>query len=94
MSEVGSTSCAGDLGAHHAVGGVACGGNSVGSDGGGETGPPGSGVELRVGVEEVLAADHTAVPPRVVAVPVAAGERPLGTGLLGDVVLLGGQAGS
>src|SRR3954447_10844944 len=56
-----------------------------------EAGPAGAGVELRARVEQVLAAHNAAVHAVVVAVVVLAGEGALGPGLLGHVVLLGGE---
>ena len=56
-----------------------------------EARPAGARLELRVGREQRRAAAHAHVGAVVVAVPVLAGERPLGAGLAGDLVLLGRQ---
>ena len=54
-----------------------------------ETWPTGTGVELRVGVEQVGLAAHALVRAVLVIVPVLAGESAFRTGTAGDIELFG-----
>src|SRR4051794_6476674 len=56
-----------------------------------EARPAGAGIELGVGVEQLLTAHDAAIHAVLVAVVVLAGERTLRPGLLGYVVLLLGE---
>jgi hypothetical protein len=79
------------LGAHHRVAHVDLLGDVVPIDRFGEAGPAGSAVELVHRGEQRFTGYHVDVDSRFMVVPVLAGERPFGTVLLGDVVLVGVQ---
>src|ERR687897_2228448 len=92
MAEVGVAGGTAGLGADHAVAAILDAGDATVGDLAVEARPAGAGVEPGVAVEQLGVAHDTAVDAGVLVVPVLAGERPLGAGLLGDVVLQRRQA--
>jgi len=91
VAQVGAAVRTHGLFADHAVARVGVDLDDVLADGLEEARPTGARLELGVAGEQGGVADDAAVGAVVVAVPVLAGEGPLGAGLLGDGELGGGE---
>src|SRR5205823_14362447 len=91
VAEVALACRAEDLGAPHAVAGIGLGLHPVRRSGRGEAGPTTAGVELRLRVEELVAAPGAAEDAGLVVVPVLPREGPLRALFAQHMVLLARQ---
>src|SRR6185437_3021183 len=91
VAEVAAALGAVNLGPTHVVARVDVGFHGIGSQRSEEARPARTGIELRVRVEQRLAAAHALVHAVLLGVPVLAGEGPFGALLAGDSELFGGE---